>query len=197
MQLDQLSIAGIANSDPSTRRTIVACAGEGQSHDPLVTRIAEREMAFIQNLLVGPLPPTRGRSREPPDGRLGAMPLPARAEAARRPERASLFRRDDGMVRLTGSKGQNRIDVRGFKIRILLKNRLYPDWPADINPKNLCDRNAQAANTWTAMPRSVSIVILFKRSGQWQHHLPTIAPSVAFVRAMTPQAQSICIALTS
>jgi len=36
----------------------------------------------------------------------------------------NLFRRDDGMVSLTGSKGQNRIDVRAFKIRILLKNRL-------------------------------------------------------------------------
>jgi hypothetical protein len=30
-------------------------------------------------------------------------------------EEQNLFRRDDGMVRLVGSKGQNRIDVRVFK----------------------------------------------------------------------------------
>ena len=36
----------------------------------------------------------------------------------------NLFRRDNGMVRLPGSKGQNRIDIRVFKIRIFPKDRL-------------------------------------------------------------------------
>lgn len=36
----------------------------------------------------------------------------------------NLFRRDNGMVRLPGSKGQNRIDISAFKIRIFLKDRL-------------------------------------------------------------------------
>ncbi len=36
----------------------------------------------------------------------------------------SLFRRDDGMVHLAGGKGQNRIDICAFEIRIFLKDRL-------------------------------------------------------------------------
>ena len=36
----------------------------------------------------------------------------------------SLFRRDDGMVRLTGSKGQNRIDICVFEVGIFLEYRL-------------------------------------------------------------------------
>jgi len=54
------------------------------------------------------------------------------------------------VVRLTGSKGQNRIDVCVFKIGILLKNRLSR-LASRHQAKNVCDRNAQAANTWTAM----------------------------------------------
>jgi hypothetical protein len=61
-----------------------------------------------------------------------------------------LFRRDNGMVRLPGSKGQNRIDISAFKIRILLKNRLSR-LASRHQAKNVCDRYAQAANTWTAM----------------------------------------------
>jgi hypothetical protein len=62
----------------------------------------------------------------------------------------SLFRRDDGMVRLTGSKGQNRIDVCAFKIRIVLEDRLSR-LASRYQAKNVRDRNPQAANTWTAM----------------------------------------------
>lgn len=62
----------------------------------------------------------------------------------------NLFRRDDGMVCLTGGKGQNRIDVSVFKIRIFLKDRL-PRLAGRHQAKNVRDRNAQAANTWTAM----------------------------------------------
>ncbi len=39
-------------------------------------------------------------------------------------EEQNLFRRDNGMVRLPRSKGQNRIDISAFKIRIFLKDRL-------------------------------------------------------------------------
>jgi hypothetical protein len=62
----------------------------------------------------------------------------------------NLFRRDDGMIRLTGSKGQNRIDVRVFEIRVLLKNRLSR-LAGRHQAKNVRHRNAQAANTWTAV----------------------------------------------
>ncbi len=54
------------------------------------------------------------------------------------------------MVGLTGGKGQSRIDVRVFKIRILLKNRLSR-LAGRHQAKNVGDRDAQAANTWTAM----------------------------------------------
>ena len=54
------------------------------------------------------------------------------------------------MVCLTGSKGQNRIDIRIFKIRIVLKDHLS-GLAGRHQTKNVCDRNAQAANAWTAM----------------------------------------------
>ena len=62
----------------------------------------------------------------------------------------NLFRRDDGMVRLPGSKGQNRINVRVFEIRIFLKNRLAR-LAGRHQAKDVRDRDAQAANAWTAM----------------------------------------------
>jgi hypothetical protein len=77
------------------------------------------------------------------------MPLPVRAESVDQKEQ-NLFRRDDGMVGLTGGKGQNRINVRVFQIRILLENRLSR-LAGRQQPENICDRNAQAANTWMAM----------------------------------------------
>jgi hypothetical protein len=39
-------------------------------------------------------------------------------------KKQNLFRRDDGMVQLTGGKGQSRIDVGAFEIGILLKDHL-------------------------------------------------------------------------
>ena len=39
-------------------------------------------------------------------------------------KKQSLFRRDDGMIGLTGSKRQNCINVRTLKIGIFLKDRL-------------------------------------------------------------------------
>jgi len=54
------------------------------------------------------------------------------------------------MVRLSGSKGQNRIDISAFKVRILLKNRLSR-LASRHQAKNVCNRHAQAANTWTAV----------------------------------------------
>jgi hypothetical protein len=96
-----------------------------------------------------------------------------------------LFRRDDGMVRLAGGKGQNRIDVGVFKIRIFLKDRLA-GLPGRQQPKNVCDRNAQAANARTAM-HSIGIDrYSFQKVCNWRHHPPTIALSAAFVRRINP-----------
>jgi hypothetical protein len=62
----------------------------------------------------------------------------------------NLFRRDDGMIGLTGSEGQNRIEVRGLKIGILLENRLSR-LASRHQAKNVTNRNAHAPNTWAAM----------------------------------------------
>ena len=62
----------------------------------------------------------------------------------------NLFRRDDGMICLPGSEGQNRIDVRIFEIGILLENRLSR-LASRHQAKNVGDRDTQAANTWAAM----------------------------------------------
>jgi hypothetical protein len=98
----------------------------------------------------------------------------------RYPPLRRLFRRDDGMVCLTGSKGQHRIDVRASTIRIVLKNRLSR-LAGRHQAKNVRDRNAQAANTWTAMhPISIDRYP-FQKVWQRQHHSSTIAPSLAFV----------------
>jgi hypothetical protein len=53
-------------------------------------------------------------------------------------------------TRLTGSKGQNRIDVRAFEIRIFLEDR-FGRLPRGHQAKNVRDRYTQTANTWTAM----------------------------------------------
>jgi hypothetical protein len=134
----------------STRRTIVACGPAKGKVTILGDENRRTGNGFIQNLLVG-------RCRQPEVDHVSrltaglAQCLCQRGRKLRVDQKEqSLFRRDDGMVRLTGSKGQNRIDVRGFKIRILLKNRLSR-LASRHQPKNLCDRNAQAANTWTAM----------------------------------------------
>jgi hypothetical protein len=54
------------------------------------------------------------------------------------------------MICLTGSKGQNRIDVCAFEIKILLEDRLA-GLASRHQAKNVCGRNAQTANTWTPM----------------------------------------------
>ena len=93
----------------------------------------------------------------------------------------SLFRRDDGMVRLAGGKGQNRIDVGAFKIRIFLKDRLA-GLAGRQQTKNVCDRNAQAANARTAV-HSIGIDrYSFQKLWNRRHHPHTIALSAAFVR---------------
>jgi hypothetical protein len=65
-------------------------------------------------------------------------------------KKQNLFRRDNGMVRLPGGKGQNRIDIRIFKIRIFLKDRLSR-LARRHQAKDVCDRNAQVAYAWPAM----------------------------------------------
>lgn len=54
------------------------------------------------------------------------------------------------MVRLPGSKGQYRVDIRIFKIRILLKD-CFSRLASRHQAKNVRDRNTQTANAWTAM----------------------------------------------
>ena len=82
----------------------------------------------------------------------------------------SLFRCDNGMVRLPGGKGQNRIDVGVFKIRIILKDRLA-GLAGRQQTKNVCDRNAQAANAGTAM-HSIGIDrYSFQKVWNGRHHI--------------------------
>jgi hypothetical protein len=54
------------------------------------------------------------------------------------------------VVRLTGGKGQNRIDIGIFEIRIILKYRL-PRLASRHQAENVCDGDAQSANAWTSM----------------------------------------------
>jgi len=60
-------------------------------------------------------------------------------------EKQILFRRDNGMVRLTGCKGKNRIDIRVFEIRIILKNALSR-LSSRQQTQNIRDGNTQSAN---------------------------------------------------
>jgi hypothetical protein len=59
--------------------------------------------------------------------RLAAAVAQSRAQRGRKlsvdQKKQSLFRRNDGMVCLTGSKGQDGIDISVFEIWILLKDR--------------------------------------------------------------------------
>jgi len=62
----------------------------------------------------------------------------------------SLFRRYDGMIRLTGGKGQNRVEIRVFEIWIFLKDRLSR-LAGRHQAKNVRDCYTQAANARAAM----------------------------------------------
>jgi hypothetical protein len=92
------------------------------------------------------------------------MRPPAQAEAVHRPEQQSLFRRDDGMIRLAGSKGQDRVDVSVLEIRIFLKDRLSR-LPADSKPRISETVMRRPRMHGRPCMRSASIVILFSRSG--------------------------------
>ena len=84
------------------------------------------------------------------------------------------------MIRLPRSKGQNSIDVRIFKVRILLKDR-FPRLASRHQAKNVSDRNAQAAYAWTAMHTIGIDRYSFQKVGQGQYHLLIIAPSLTIV----------------
>jgi hypothetical protein len=88
-------------------------------------------------------------------------------------EEQNLFCRDDGMVRLAGSKGQNRINIRVFEIRILLKDGLSR-LTSRHQAENVRDCDAQAANAWTAMHAIGIDRDSFQQVWQWQHHFSTI-----------------------
>jgi hypothetical protein len=92
----------------------------------------------------------------------------------------NLFRRDNRMVGLPGSKGQNRIDISAFKIRILLKDRLSR-LASRHQAKNVCDRNAQATNAWTAMHPIGIDRYSFQKVRQGRRHPLAIAPLLAVV----------------
>jgi hypothetical protein len=65
-------------------------------------------------------------------------------------KKQSLFRRDDGMVRLTSGKGQDRIDIRAFEIWILLQDR-FSRLASRQQAWDVRNGNAQIANARTTM----------------------------------------------
>jgi hypothetical protein len=123
-ELDQLSIAHITYSDPQDRWAIVACGPANGKVAILGDENCRTGNGFIPNLLVG--------SCQQPEvdnvNRLTAGFAQCFGQRGRElcidQKEQNLFRRDNRMVRLPGSKGQNRIDISAFKIRILLKDRL-------------------------------------------------------------------------
>jgi hypothetical protein len=149
-QFDQLSVAHIANPDPQNRRTIVARGPTKGEVSILADENRRAGKSFIPNLLVG-----RCQQSEIDNVNCVAAGM---AQCFRQrgrklcidEEQQNLFRRYDGVVRLPGGKGQRRIEVSIFEIGILLKNCLSR-LAGRHQAKNVSDRNAQAANTWTTM----------------------------------------------
>src|SRR5580704_15185045 len=94
---------------------------EAKNRDPWLSRPPSEKR--LHPISAGPSRSVnRGQQREPPDSQHRATHLPAKAEAEQKQQ--NLFRRDNRMVRLTRSKGQNRIDVCTFEIGIVLQDRL-------------------------------------------------------------------------
>ena len=149
-QFDQLSITQIADADPQDCRTIVRCGPAKGKVAILGDENRRTGNGFIPDLLVG------GRQQPEVDNvnRLAAGLAQCLRQRGRKlrvdQKEQNLFRRDNRMVGLTGSKGQNRIDISAFKIRILLKDRLSR-LASRHQAKNVRDCYAQAANAGTAM----------------------------------------------
>jgi hypothetical protein len=149
-QIDQLSIGGVADSDLKDRWAVVPRSPTKGKVSVLGDEDRGAGNGFVPDPLVG--------SRQQPEvdkvDRLTTV-LPQCLSQRRRKLRVdqkeqNLFRRNDGVVCLTGSKGQNRIDVRVFKIGIFLKDRLSR-LASRHQAQNVRHRNTQATNTWTAM----------------------------------------------
>jgi hypothetical protein len=148
--LDKLSIGYIANPDPQDRWAIAPCGPAKGKVAILGDENRRTGNGFVPNLLVG-----CGQQPEVHNvNRLTAGLPQCRRQRGRKlrvdQKEQNLLRSDNGMVRLPGSKGQNRIDIGAFKIRILLKNR-FSRLASRHQAKNVCDRHTQSANTWTTM----------------------------------------------
>jgi hypothetical protein len=97
----------------------------------LVTSIAERETASSQisrSVAVSNLAIRRGQHSEISNvNRLAPRAAQSFCQYRRKlsidEKEQSLFRRDDGMVRLASRKRQNRIDIRALQIRVFLEDR--------------------------------------------------------------------------
>ena len=116
-------IVCVANSNPQDRRTCVARCAEKWKVPILRDQDRRAGNGFIPNLLIG-------RCEQAEVGnvdRLATAVAQSRSQRGRKlrvdQKKQNLFRRDDGMICLTGSKGQNGIDIGVFEIGILLKDR--------------------------------------------------------------------------
>src|SRR5579871_3142843 len=108
----------------------------------------------------------RCQRRESPDNRPASKLLQAKAGVAHRSERASLFRRDNGMVGLACCECQNRVNVRAFKVGVFLQNRLSR-LAGRQETENISNSDTQVANTRTA----VHAARVYCYSGQKFGHL--------------------------
>jgi hypothetical protein len=121
---NQGSIVRVANSDPDDRGTVVTGSAEERKIAILGNQDRRTGKGFIPDLPIG-------RSQQAEVSYMNRFAAGATQSLCQRRRKLSvdekkqnLFRRDDGMVRLAGSKGQNRVNIGAFEIRILLKDRL-------------------------------------------------------------------------
>lgn len=149
-QIDQLSIADVADPDPQDRWTIVPCGPPERKVTVLGDEYRRPGNGLIPNLPVG----SCQQSEVDKVNRLTAGLAQCLCQRRRKlridQKQQVLFRRDDGVVRLARGKGQNRIDIRVLEIGIILKYRLAR-LAGRHQAKNVCDGDAQAANAWPAV----------------------------------------------
>jgi hypothetical protein len=149
-QLDQFSVADISNSDPQDRWAIVACSPANGKVAILGNENCGTRNRFIPNLLIG----SRQQTEVDNVNRFAAglaQRLRQRGRKLRIDQKEqNLFRRNDGMVRLPGSKGQDRIEIRVFKVRIFPKNRLSR-LAGRHQAQNVGDCNTQSADAGPAV----------------------------------------------
>ena len=123
-KFDQLSIAYIADSDPQDRWAIAPCGPTKGKVAILSDEDRRARKGFVPNLQIGSCLQAEIDNVNGLAAGLAQCLCERRRKLRVDQKGQSLFRRDNGMVRLPGGKGQNRIDVGVFKIRIILKDRL-------------------------------------------------------------------------